>query len=111
VKSLEPSKFGDIDEVNVTNLLYSGLLTQHQIDGYKKFVEKDSIKIFEEIRKSVENTENWPEIFKIAQDSDNPYSEAQFKTLKYCPQFPGKFGSIEDARVFCQDFFGYYNKL
>jgi putative transposase len=42
--------------------------------------------------------------------NDNPYSEAQFKTLKYCPQFPGQFGSIEDARVFCQDFFGYYNK-
>jgi len=42
--------------------------------------------------------------------NDNPYSEAQFKTLKYCPQFPNHFGCIEDARVFCQDFFGYYNK-
>ena len=42
--------------------------------------------------------------------NDNPYSEAQFKTLKYCPQFPSRFGSIEDARSFCQDFFGYYNK-
>ncbi len=42
--------------------------------------------------------------------NDNPYSEAQFKTLKYCPKFPGHFGSIEDARAFCQDFFGYYNK-
>lgn len=42
--------------------------------------------------------------------NDNPYSEAQFKTLKYCPKFPSRFGSIEDARVFCQDFFGYYNK-
>ena len=42
--------------------------------------------------------------------NDNPYSEAQFKTLKYCPKFPSRFGSIEDARVFCQDFFRYYNK-
>lgn len=42
--------------------------------------------------------------------NDNPYSEAQFKTLKYCPAFPGRFGSIEDARKFCQDFFNYYNK-
>lgn len=42
--------------------------------------------------------------------NDNPYSEAQFKTLKYCPQFPGQFGSIEDARMFCKDFFGYYCK-
>ena len=41
--------------------------------------------------------------------NDNPYSEAQFKTLKYCPAFPGEFGSIEDARVFCGQFFWYYN--
>ena len=41
--------------------------------------------------------------------NDNPYSEAQFKTLKYCPQFPDRFGSPEDARAFCQRFFPYYN--
>jgi transposase InsO family protein len=41
--------------------------------------------------------------------NDNPYSEAQFKTLKYCPVFPGSFASIEEARVFCALFFGYYN--
>lgn len=40
---------------------------------------------------------------------DNPFSEAQFKTLKYCPAFPGEFGSIQDANVFCQAFFTYYN--
>lgn len=42
--------------------------------------------------------------------NDNPYSEAQFKTLKYCPKFPEKFGSIQDARLFCKNFFGWYNK-
>jgi putative transposase len=41
--------------------------------------------------------------------NDNPYSEAQFKTLKYCPAFPERFGSIADARGFCARFFGYYN--
>jgi putative transposase len=40
---------------------------------------------------------------------DNPYSEAQFKTLKYRPDFPERFGSLEDARAFCQDFFRWYN--
>ncbi len=39
--------------------------------------------------------------------NDNPYSEAAFKTLKYCPAFPERFGSIEDARVFCAEFFDY----
>ena len=40
---------------------------------------------------------------------DNPFSESQFKTLKYRPEFPDRFGSIEDARRFCQLFFSWYN--
>ncbi|KQH79827.1 integrase [Mycobacterium gordonae] len=40
---------------------------------------------------------------------DNPFSEAQFKTLKYRPDFPARFGSIEEARLHCQRFFGWYN--
>lgn len=40
---------------------------------------------------------------------DNPYSESQFKTLKYRPGFPDRFGSIQDARAFCQEFFPWYN--
>jgi putative transposase len=40
---------------------------------------------------------------------DNPYSEAQFRTLKYHPTFPERFGSIQDARSFCQSFFPWYN--
>lgn len=39
----------------------------------------------------------------------NPYSEAQFKTLKYAPVFPDQLGSLADARGFCWAFFGYYN--
>ena len=41
---------------------------------------------------------------------DNPFSEAQFKTLKYRPDFPERFGSLEDARAFCQTFFAWYNR-
>ena len=41
--------------------------------------------------------------------NDNPYSESQFKTMKYRPEFPERFGSIEDARTFCQTFFPWYN--
>jgi putative transposase len=43
--------------------------------------------------------------------NDNPYSEANFKTLKYCPAFPGRFGSIQDARAFCTVFFEHYNHV
>ena len=41
--------------------------------------------------------------------NDNPYSEAQFKTLKYVPDFPDRFGSLADARAFCDRFFTAYN--
>ena len=41
--------------------------------------------------------------------NDNPFSEAAFKTLKYAPVFPDSFGSLADARAFCEAFFTYYN--
>ena len=41
--------------------------------------------------------------------NDNPFSEAQFKTLKYRPDFPDRFGSIEDSRGFGHVFFPWYN--
>jgi len=40
---------------------------------------------------------------------DNPFSESQFRTLKYRPGFPARFGSLQDARAFCRDFFQWYN--
>ena len=41
--------------------------------------------------------------------NDNPYSESQFRILKYRPEFPDRFGSFEDARAHCGRFFGWYN--
>jgi len=41
--------------------------------------------------------------------NDNPYSESQFKTMKYRPDFPERFGCIEDSRSFCLNFFRWYN--
>lgn len=43
--------------------------------------------------------------------NDNPFSESQFKTLKYRPEFPARFGGIQDARAFCVDFFTWYNTM
>jgi len=42
--------------------------------------------------------------------NDNPFSESQFKTMKYRPDFPGKFNSMVEARDFCRRFFDWYNK-
>jgi putative transposase len=53
----------------------------------------------------VEKTHSRPHV-----SNDNAYSEAQFKTLKYRPDFPECFGSLEDARSFCGEFFAWYNQ-
>ena len=42
--------------------------------------------------------------------NDNPFSESHFKTLKYQPRFPKRFGCIEDAKTFCRSFFDWYNQ-
>ena len=42
---------------------------------------------------------------------NNPYSESQFKTLKYRPNFPERLGSIQDARAHCQQFLHWYNRM
>jgi putative transposase len=52
----------------------------------------------------VERTHSRPHV-----SNDNPYSESAFRTLKYRPAFPARFGSIEDARAFCREFFSWYN--
>jgi putative transposase len=54
----------------------------------------------------ITKTHNRPHV-----SNDNPYSESQFKTLKYCPGFPERFGSIQDAREFCRNFFTWYNTV
>jgi transposase InsO family protein len=52
----------------------------------------------------VAKTHNRPHV-----SDDNPYSESQFKTMKYRPDFPERFGCIEDARAHGQHFFPWYN--
>jgi len=52
----------------------------------------------------VERTHSRPHV-----SNDNPFSESQFRTLKYRPAFPARFGSLEDARSFCSEFFTWYN--
>jgi putative transposase len=41
---------------------------------------------------------------------DNPYSESQFRTMKYRPEFPDRFGCLQDSRAFAQGFFRWYNQ-
>lgn len=85
---------------------------------FKQRIEKDQLTIHADRGSSMRSK---PVAFLLAdlgitkshsrpyQSNDNPYSEAQFKTLKYNPSFPERFASITDARSFCVDFFRWYN--
>jgi putative transposase len=50
-----------------------------------------------------------PSLSRPHTPNDNPFSEAQFKTVKYHPTFPDRFGSPTDARTWAQGFFPWYN--
>jgi transposase InsO family protein len=50
-----------------------------------------------------------PSLGRPSVSNDNPFSEAHFKTLKYAPAFPDRFGGYEDALAFCRGFFPWYN--
>ncbi len=43
--------------------------------------------------------------------NDNPFSESQFKTMKYRPEFPKRFENLENAKIFCRSFFHWYNSI
>jgi putative transposase len=50
-----------------------------------------------------------PSLARPHTPDDNPFSEAQFKTAKYHPTFPDRFGSLIDVRTWCGQFFHWYN--
>jgi len=82
------------------------MITEHQLTIHADRGASMKSKIVQQLLSDLQitKTHSRPRV-----SNDNPFSEAQFKTLKYCPQFPERFGSIEDARSFCREFFNYYN--
>lgn len=79
VKPLNASLFEDIEEVNITDLLNNGLITQQQIDGYKKFVEEDSISLFKEIMRSVVDAEDLLDLLEKLRIAEKRMSKVQYE--------------------------------
>ena len=78
-----------------------GQLTLHADRG-SPMIAKTTAQLF--VTLGISKSHSRPHI-----SDDNPYSESQFKTLKYCPDFPDRFGSLQHAVVFCRSFFPWYN--
>jgi len=90
-----------IESVYLTQGIAKGELTLHADRG-TSMTSKPVSQLLVDL--GVDRSHSRPHV-----SNDNPYSEAAFKTLKYCPAFPTQFGSLEDARAFCANFFEYYN--
>lgn len=80
-----------------------GQLTIHSDNG-PSMTSQTVSQLLEKI--GVLKTHNRPYV-----SNDNPFSESQFKTLKYCPTFPDRFESINQAEQFCREFFNWYNNI
>ena len=90
-----------IEEISKKQSIRPGQLTVHADRG-SSMISKPVALMLADL--GVTKTHSRPHV-----SNDNPFSEAQFKTLKYRPEFPDRFGSIEDARAFCVGFFHWYN--
>jgi putative transposase len=90
-----------IDEALATQKVQPGTLTIHSDRG-APMKSKSVALLLSDL--GVTKTHSRPHC-----SNDNPYSEAHFKTLKYRPEFPHRFGCIEDARAICGRLFRWYN--
>lgn len=80
-----------------------GKLTLHADRG-TSMTSKTVAQLLEDL--GVTRTHSRPHV-----SDDNPYIEAHFKTLKYCPAWPGHFETLDDAKTWCEQFFDYYNHI
>jgi putative transposase len=90
-----------IDETRIKQHIVPGQLTIHADRGSSM---KSQGVAFLLASLGITKTHSRPHV-----SDDNPYSEAHFKTLKYCPEFPDRFGRYQEAFSFCDGFFRYYN--
>lgn len=90
-----------IEQTYAKHAIHPGSLTLHADRGSPMIATSTAILL---VNLGIAKSHSRPQ-----QSNDNPYSESQFKTMKYCPTFPKRFGSIQDARAFCVRFFQWYN--
>jgi putative transposase len=92
-----------IEETCVRQGVEQGALTIHADRGAAMIAKSVALLLAD---LGVSQTHSRPHV-----SNDNPFSESQFKTLKYSPAFPDRFGSLPDTRSFLLDFFVWYNTM
>ena len=99
-----------VERADLARRLIDETIAKHDVDPTGLTIHSDrGVPAAKPVAQLLADLEITRSVTRPRTPNDNPYSEAQFRTMKYRPQFPERFASIDDARAFCVDFFGWHN--
>lgn len=99
-----------VENAQLARRLIDETVTRHDIDPTGLTIHSDrGVPAAKPVAQLLATLEITRSVTRPRTPNDNPYSESQFRTMKYRPQFPDRFTGIDHARGFCVDFFGWHN--
>ena len=99
-----------VENAQLARRLIDETVARHDLDPTRLTIHSDrGVPAAKPVAQLLANLEITRSVTRPRTPNDNPFSEAQFRTMKYRPQFPASFAGIDDARTFCVDFFNWHN--
>ena len=99
-----------VERAELARRLIDETIAKHDVDPTELTVHSDrGVPAAKPVAQLLADLEITRSVTRPRTPNDNPYSEAQFRTMKYRPTFPERFAGIDAARAFCVDFFGWHN--
>ena len=99
-----------VENAQLARRLIDETVHRHHIDPKQLTIHSDrAVPAAKPVAQLLATLEITRSVTRPRTPNDNPFSEAQFRTMKYRPQFPASFAGIDDARAFCVDFFNWHN--
>ena len=99
-----------VENAQLARRLIDETLARHDVDPKALTIHSDrGVPAAKPVAQLLATLEITRSVTRPRTPNDNPYSESQFRTMKYRPQFPARFAGIDDARAFSADFFAWHN--
>jgi putative transposase len=98
------------EQAELARRLIDETVAKHDLDPTRLTIHSDrGVPAAKPVAQLLADLEITRSVTRPRTPNDNPYSESQFRTMKYRPTFPDRFAGIDDARDFCVEFFGWHN--
>jgi putative transposase len=99
-----------VERAELARRLIDETILKHDVDPTELTIHSDrGVPAAKPVAQLLADLEITRSVTRPRTPNDNPYSESQFRTMKYRPTFPDRFAGIDDARNFCVEFFGWHN--